>query len=81
MNPLLSRNKKFLSLLALEALEWSYPSTCITCIIFFSLFLFYNSLLPNDKILGQSKLKAFADDKINVAENFEFAFERVEILW
>ena len=34
--------------------------------------------LPNDKILGQFKLKAFADDKINVAENFKFVLERVE---
>ena len=27
--------------------------------------------LPNNKILGQSKLKAFAEDKINVAEKFK----------
>ena len=25
--------------------------------------------LPNNKILGQSKLKGFADDKINVIQN------------
>ena len=29
-------------------------------------------LSPNDKILDKSKLKACADDKINVAENREF---------
>ena len=34
--------------------------------------------LPNDKILDRSKLKTFADDKINVTENLKFVFERVE---
>ena len=31
----------------------------------------FNSL-PNDNILGLSKLKAFADDKIKVTENLKF---------
>ena len=35
-------------------------------------------LLLNEKILGQSKLKAFADIKINVAKKFKFVLERVE---
>ena len=30
----------------------------------------FNSV-PKDKILGQSKFKAFADNKINVNENFK----------
>ena len=34
--------------------------------------------LPNDKILDWSKLKAFADDKINVKEKFKFGLGRVE---
>ena len=33
--------------------------------------------LPNNKILDLSKLKAFADDKINVSENLKFVF-RIE---
>ena len=33
--------------------------------------------LPN-KFLVWSKLKAFADDKINVTENLEFVLERIE---
>ena len=32
----------------------------------------------HDKFLDWSKLKAFADDKINVTEKLEFVFERVE---
>ena len=34
--------------------------------------------LPNDKILDWSKLKAFADDKINVNEKFKFGLGMVE---
>ena len=37
----------------------------------------FNSL-PNDKILDQSELKAFADDKINVNKNLKFVFGQVE---
>ena len=33
---------------------------------------------PNDKILDWSKLKAFADDKINVTEKLKFLLQRVE---
>ena len=40
----------------------------------------FNSL-PNDKILDWSKLKAFADDKINVANMMIFVFDRVKTLW
>ena len=36
------------------------------------------SLLPNDKILEWSKLKAFADGKINVAQKLKLAAGRVE---
>ena len=35
-------------------------------------------LLPNDKNLDLSKLKAFADDKINVTHKLKFAVGRVE---
>ena len=34
--------------------------------------------LPNDKILNWSKLKAFADDKINVTVKLKFVLGRVE---
>ena len=34
--------------------------------------------LPNHKILGSSKLKGFADDKINVNEISKFGLGRVE---
>ena len=34
--------------------------------------------LPKDKSLNQTKLKAFADDKINVTENMKFVLERVK---
>ena len=34
--------------------------------------------LPNSKIMGLSKLKAFADGKINVTQKLKFALGRVE---
>ena len=34
--------------------------------------------LPNHKILGRSKFKAHADDKINVIQNLNFVLGRVE---
>ena len=34
--------------------------------------------LPNDKILDWTKMKAFADDNINVTENLKPGFGRVE---
>ena len=37
----------------------------------------FNSL-PNDKILDWSKLKAFADDKMNVNQKLKFDTGRVE---
>ena len=36
--------------------------------------------LPNDKILHQSKWKAFADENKNVNETLKFGLGRVEIL-
>ena len=38
---------------------------------------FFNSL-PNDKILDWSKLKALADNKMNVVENLKFVDGRIE---
>ena len=38
--------------------------------------MFY--FLPNDKILDRSKLKAFADDKLNVNEKLNFGLGKVE---
>ena len=37
----------------------------------------FNSL-PNDKIVDLSKLKAFADDKLNVTQKLKFPLGRVE---
>ena len=34
--------------------------------------------LPDDKILGLPKLKVFADDKLNVTQNIEVVFDRIE---
>ena len=34
--------------------------------------------IPDDKILGFPKLKAFADDKLNVTKNVEVVFHRIE---
>ena len=34
--------------------------------------------LPDDKILGLPKLKAFADDKLNVTQDFKVVFYRIE---
>ena len=34
--------------------------------------------LPNDKMLDWSRLKAFADDKINVTQILKFVFERTK---
>ena len=38
---------------------------------------FVNSL-PHNKILDRSKLKAFADDKLNATEKLKFVLGRVE---
>ena len=38
---------------------------------------FFNPL-PDDKILGLPKLKAFADDKLNVTQNLKDVFHRIE---
>ena len=42
--------------------------------------LFYDLLcsLPNNKFIDWSKSKAFADDKLNLAENLKFVLGRVE---
>ena len=34
--------------------------------------------LPDDIILGLSKLKSFADDKLNVTQNIKVVFHRIE---
>ena len=34
--------------------------------------------LPDDKILGLPKLKAFADDKLNVTQSVKVAIHRIE---
>ena len=39
--------------------------------------IFFNPL-PDDKLLGLSKLKAFADDKLNVTQNIKVVFHSTE---
>ena len=34
--------------------------------------------LPDDKILGFPKLKAFEDDKLNVTQNIKIMFHRIQ---
>ena len=36
--------------------------------------------LPNDKILDMSKLKAIADDKINVTQKLKFEMGRIKMV-
>ena len=44
----------------------------------FSTFSACSNSLPNDKILDWSKLKAFADDKIKLAEKLKFVLGRAK---
>ena len=37
-----------------------------------------NLTLPNDNFLNWAKLKAFADDKMNVSQKLKFYLERIE---
>ena len=39
---------------------------------------YFQSFQPNDKILDLSKMKAFADDNLNLNEKLKFALGRVE---
>ena len=47
---------------------WSSPKIC--CLV--------NNPLPNAKILGMTKFKAFADDKLNIAKMTVFLIDRAE---
>ena len=38
----------------------------------------YFKPLPHDSILGLPKFKAFADDKLNVAQNVKVVFHKIE---
>ena len=40
--------------------------------------MWYVNLLPYDKILDWSKLKAFANDKLNVTQDMKVVFHRIE---
>ena len=40
-----------------------------------------NNPLPNEKILDVTKLKTFADSKLNIAKMTISVFDRVENLW
>ena len=53
-----------------------YWLLCITNTYSFAAIVF--NPLPNGKILDQSKLKAFADDNLNVYQKLKFALGRVE---
>ena len=47
------------------------------CLVNVAPFYLFNPL-PDDKILDWSKLKAFADDKLNLAEKLKFILGSVE---
>ena len=49
-------------------------STLLTASFKVSIF----SPLPDDKVSGLPKLKAFPDDKTNVTQNFKAVFHRIE---
>ena len=51
----------------------AYLQGCITKLQFIDIVLF----LPKDKTLAESKLKAFANDKINKTENVKFVIGRI----
>ena len=56
-----------------EQLQCATAALQTSLLIMLSYFILYQgrrlNSLPNDKILLSTKLKAFADDKLNVAEN------------
>ena len=54
-----------------------FEDTMVTSIFFLLLHTVFNSL-PNKKFLDSSKLKAFADDKLNLAKKLKFGLGRVE---
>ena len=45
---------------------------------FFVLAFFFFNPFPHDKTLDQTKLKTFADDKLNVTKMIDSVFDRVE---
>ena len=47
---------------------------------FYSTIIMYFNSLPNDKFLDSSNLKAFADNKLNLAEKLKFVLGRVETI-
>ena len=55
----------------------STTSAIFTCPTKYDYFKWLNTL-PNNKILDWSKLKTFADEKINVTQYLNFVFGRVE---
>ena len=50
----------------------SAVKVCQSKILIYHLIIICINSLPNNKILDRSKLKAFADDKINVIEKLKF---------
>ena len=61
----------------LDATVWPMSSSMAIQICLLTLSL-RNYSLPNDKNLDRSKLKAFADDKINMSEKLKFVLGMVE---
>ena len=74
-----------------SAREWYFTSTlgidCSCTEVTSDYCLDYNctaevmNSLPNDKFLKCSKLKAFADNKLNLAKKLKFVLGRVENMW
>ena len=61
---------------ALHDTELSEEENCFYYV--YCLTLYSDNTLPNDKILDVTKLKAFADDKLNVTKMMISLYDRVE---
>ena len=60
--------------------QFSIENHCRLCIVCRDIFYEICSVtsLPNDKILDLTKLKAFADDNLNIAKMTVYLLDRVE---
>ena len=70
--------KNCLLLMCQNEYLWSKGLTHFNIYFVNSWYLLFFNPIPNDKILNQSKLKAFADSKMNLTKKLKFAFEKVE---
>ena len=72
-----------MSLISLDSASFLYDETVFTTTACLkakkkSIHYIYLNPLPEDKILGLPKLRAFADDKLNITQNIRVVFHRME---